>query len=409
MRARLLERLAERRHELVALTEKLIATPSENPPGDERAVVQAIVEELPRLGLRSWEIAAKDEHRPNLIVRLAGKRPGPRLLYNAHTDTKPVGDPTPWQANPLLPTVRQGRLYGRGAMDMKASVAALVHAASALLEEGLPETGELWLVLSADEESGSRYGAKFLAEEHGLRGDAVLVAEPSGIREPWEFLAVGARGISCFKLTVSGTQMHSSISDRVPSINASLKAAHVLLALAGEFRPSYLPDPRWAEGPTLNPGAMVRGGVYYGVVSGHVEAGCDLRTVPGMTQEGLRRDLETFLDEQRRRDPDLRVELEFEPDSSGWTPATEIAPDHPLVQAVLRAAEEVLGRRPPIGTMPAVTDAVWFQMAGIPAIPAFGPGLLPEAHGPNESVGLDEILQAAQIYALTADGYLRGG
>lgn len=405
MRDRLLSRLEERRQDILNLTMTLVATPSENPPGDEQAMVARIEQEAEALGLHDREIMALEARRPNLIIKLTAGKPGPRLIYSAHTDTKPVGDRRPWQSDPLTPSLREGRIFGLGATDMKAAIAALLHAAGALAAEGLP-SGELWLVLSADEEHGSRYGARYLAVERRLQADAGLVAEPSGIAEPWEFLAVVGRGISCFRCRVSGTQMHSSLADRVPAVNASVEAARLLVALAERFRPTYPEDPRWPQGVTLNAGAILSGGVTYGVHPGHAELGCDLRTVPGMTREDLQRQLEAFLEEHRRSHPQLQVELEFEPGAPGWTPPTEMAENHPLIEASLRAAEDVLGRRPHIGTMPAVTDAVWFQQAGIPTIAAFGPGLLTAAHAPNESVAAEEIVQAAQIYALTAEEFL---
>src|SRR5437773_2422134 len=110
---------------------------------------------------------------------------------------------------------------------MKAAVAAMVYAGAALGEiDALP--GTLRVVLSADEEAGSRFGTRFLAADQRLHADAVVVTEPTGFKQPWEYVAVASRGVSGFRVRTRGTQMHSSLSDRVPSVNASVKLAQVL-------------------------------------------------------------------------------------------------------------------------------------------------------------------------------------
>jgi acetylornithine deacetylase len=318
------------------------------------------------------------------------------LILNGHLDTKPPGDKDDWETPPYEPAIRNGRLHGLGSTDMKAAVAAMVYAGAAL-ERSVGLGGTLKLVLTADEEAGSAFGARFLAGTHAVTADAVLVAEPSGLTSPWEFVAVASRGISCFRITARGTQMHSSLSDRLTSVNASVSLSRVVARLADEFR---LP-----EGATLNLGVTLRGGVFFGVYPGEAECGVDVRTVPGMTLEALRRDVEAALQQLREDDPTLDVAAEWIPELT-WLAPSAIDPDHPLVAAAESAGRSVLGRIVPRGTMPAFTDATIWSEAGIPSIPAFGPGLLSLAHRPNEYVGVSEIVEAARIYALTALRYL---
>jgi acetylornithine deacetylase len=119
-----------------------------------------------------------------------------------------------------------------------------------------------------------------------------------------------------------------------------------------------------------------------------------------MSRGQLQADIERCLEAMRRDDPDLRVELEFESPPLDWTAPTEVAPDHWLVQALLESAQDVLGWRPKLSAFPGGTDASRFQgIAGIPTIPSFGPGWLNLAHGPNECVGVEGIVQAAKTYA----------
>ena len=272
----MLAALAAREGACVELARELVATPSPNPPGDERAIAAVVQQAMAALGYRDLTTIACAEERPN-GVGVVGT--GPRtLILNGHLDTKPPGNEGAWQTGPYDPVIRDGRLYGLGSTDMKGAVAAMIYAGAALAEAA-DLAGTLRLVLSADEEAGSVFGARFLAETRAVTGDAVLVGEPTGFTSAWEYLAVASRGISCFRVVVRGTQMHSSLSDRLPAVNASVQLARVLIRLSDELE---LP-----EGATLNVGVTLRGGIFWGVYPGEAEAGVEVRTVPGMTFEGL--------------------------------------------------------------------------------------------------------------------------
>jgi acetylornithine deacetylase/succinyl-diaminopimelate desuccinylase-like protein len=397
----------EHRENLLQFAARLVATPSPNLPGDERAVVTVILSELQRLGLTGAEIAAKEPHRPNVIYRLRGGRPGSVLMLCGHSDTKPVGDVSQWCTPPMQPVFKDGKLYGLGSTDMKGAVAAMIFATAALKECQAVLAGEVLLVINADEERSMKYGSEFLSTEYGIQADIALLGEPSGIDGPeFEFLHLLSRGISCFKIRVFGTQMHSSLSDCLPSVNANIKLAEVLTRLNQELQLTYSPHALCAN-PTINLAVKFDGGVGYGVCPGVAEFQADIRTLPGMTRDQLQTDLEKGLDSIRRDDPKLRIELEFEQPPLDWMPATEVPADHPFVGALLAAAEQVLGWRPLLSAFPGGTDASKFQaLAGIPTIPSFGPGWLRLAHGPNECVGIEAIVQAAKMYALAAQAYL---
>jgi acetylornithine deacetylase len=283
----------------------------------------------------------------------------------------------------------------------------MVYAGAALAAVGAP-AGTLRVVLTADEEAGSHFGARFLAGLPDLAADAGVVGEPTGMETPWAYIAVASRGIACFRISVRGTQMHSSLSDRVRSVNASVKLGQVLTRMASEFRPRHPLNPGVPGGPTVNLGVTLSGGVYFGIYPGNAEFGIDVRTVPGMTHAELLADLNTFLQKLRDDDPDLDVSVAPVPELE-WFPPSSIDPIHPLVVAAQGAASEVLGREVPLGTMPAFTDGTNWHPAGMACIPAFGPGSLLAAHRPNEFVAVDEVVAAARIYALTALRYLGEG
>jgi acetylornithine deacetylase len=294
-----------------------------------------------------------------------------------------------------------------GSTDMKGAVAAMVFAAAALAQCNTELAGDLLLVVDADEERSMKFGSEFLSGEYGIRADVALLGEPSGIDGPeFEFLHLVSRGVSCFKIRVHGTQMHSSLTDRLPAINANLKLAEVVSRLKRDLKLTFSPH-ALCRAPTVNVAVKLDGGVGYGVCPGVAEFQSDIRTLPGMTRRQLEADLESCLDAMRRADPQLRVELEFEPPPLDWIAATEVRADHPLVLALLQAAEQVLGWRPKLSAFPGGTDAAKFHgLAGIPTIPSFGPGWLKLAHGPNECVGVEALVQAAKMYARAAEIYL---
>ena len=261
------------------------------------------------------------------------------------------------------------------------------------------------LVLTADEEAGSAQGSKWLAESGKLRAEAAIIGEPCGIAREWEAIDVLSRGIAMFRVVVHGTQAHSSLSDRLPMVNATVTMAHLIDRMDRELKQhlSYVPHRLVPGGPTVNVGVMAQAGTFYGINPGLAEFACDLRTLPGMSRESVERDLQGFLSMAMKDDPVLDAELIFEK----WLPATEIAADDAAVTVLRDAASTILGAALPIGAFPGATDATYFQLSsGIPTVAAFGPGYLSRAHQPNESVPVGSLLQAAEIYALTAMRYL---
>lgn len=398
--------LAARERELIELTSALVAAPSPNLPGDERAAAAVVQGALAMFGLPPAEVLADDPTRPNLLLRLDAANPGPHLALCGHLDTKPVGEAAAeWRTDPFTPTIEGDRLYGLGSTDMKGAVAAMVLAGAAFAAVADRAAGSLSLLFTADEEYGSKHGAEFLARSGALDVDAIILGEPSGVRHDWEAIRIVSRGISCFRVIVQGTQTHSSISDIVPSVNAVEAMARVLVGLRRELRLRAPEHPLCPSGPTVNIGVRALGGVGYGVLPGHAEFWTDIRTTPGMTLETLRTDVEAALARVAKDVPEATIGLEFAP-ALTWIGPTEAPAGHPAVRAAQAATAAILGEAPPLAAFPGATDAWPFQgIGGIPTVAALGPGLLPLAHGPNEWVSPSSVVQAARIYALTALGF----
>lgn len=394
---------------LVALASALIEAPSPNPPGDERAVADVVRAALRERGLPVPAVVEAMEGRVNLLVGLDFGPGGAHLGLSGHLDTKPVG-PAPWSVPPLTATCDGDRLYGRGSADMKGAVAAMIEAAAVLAADP-PARGRLTLVLTADEEQGSTHGARALAEAHAVDCDALVIGEPGGIERDWDRLHVVSRGIACLRVVVRGDQGHSSLSDELDAVNASVELARLLAAMADDFRPSSPPCELEAGAlrPTVNAGVELAGGLGFGVTPGEASFAVDVRTLPGMERERFARELEDFLAAQRDANPRLRAEVRFEPPPRDWLAATAVEAGAPVVRAARGALESVLGAVPPTAAFPGATDAAWLQaVAGIPTLPALGPGLLRRAHAADEWVSIRALEQARDVYVALARRFCPG-
>ena len=404
--ATVVEFLRERADEILEFTCELIRTPSVNPPGDEVPISKVILEKLRMLGVTERQIVGALDERPNVLAHVQGTEPGRTMMLSGHIDTKPPGNLDEWKTNPHEPVIIGDQLVGLGSGDMKGAIAGMVYAAAALANLG-HFSGRLALALTADEENGSVYGSKWLASEGLIEADVCVIGEPGGIQREWESLHLVSRGVALFRVVVLGTQMHSSISDQLPAVNATLKMAALALKMQNELR-SYLTfdeHPFCKHGPTINVGVMASAGVTYGVFPGRAEFASDIRTLPGMTEEQIQLDIQRFLDDAMAQDPELRATLEW----NRMMGATEIDSNNDVIQVLQSTSEMVLGRAPMLDAFPGATDAAYIQTAaGVPCVASFGPGFLPRAHSPNESMHKDGPAQAAMIYALSALRYLNG-
>ena len=235
--------LLERR--TTELLQALIRFNTVNPPGNEQAAQEFLKGLLEPAGFECELLAAVDG-RPNLVARLRARSDGPRLCLLGHVDTV-LANAAEWSVDPWSGDVRDGCVWGRGALDMKSQVAAEAAAALALVEEGWrPDAGELLLVFTCDEETGADYGARWLCEQHPDRvGCDMVVNEGAG--EVVELdgrrvygVCAAEKGVFRFTLTTEGRAGHASM----PRIgdNALVKMSSILAAL-GDSRPVYRPTP----------------------------------------------------------------------------------------------------------------------------------------------------------------------
>jgi acetylornithine deacetylase/succinyl-diaminopimelate desuccinylase-like protein len=226
------------RQEVTELLQELIRIDTTNPPGNETAAAELLRDYLEDAGV-SCELYAKIPERANLVARIPGRGDGPMLLFLSHTDVV-LADASEWSADPFGGELRDGEVWGRGALDMKGQVAAEAVAIASLAREGFEPAGDLIFCATADEEVGAGFGASWLCEEHG---DAVrcdyLVNEGSGDRvelggNAYYLCSVAEKMSAPFRLRVHGRSGHASM----PGIadNALVKAAPLITAL-GSYQP----------------------------------------------------------------------------------------------------------------------------------------------------------------------------
>jgi acetylornithine deacetylase/succinyl-diaminopimelate desuccinylase-like protein len=225
------------RDEVVELLGELIRLDTVNPPGNETAAAELLRDYLAESGVES-ELYAKVPERANLVARLPG-RGGPSLLLLSHTDTV-VADPAEWQVDPWSGELRDGEVWGRGALDMKGQVAANAVTLATLAREGFDPAGDLIFAAAADEEVGQDFGLPWLCREHpeAVRADYAL-NEGAGERiellgRPFYLCSSAEKMSSPFRLRVRGRAGHASM----PGIadNALVKAAGLIERLAA-YRP----------------------------------------------------------------------------------------------------------------------------------------------------------------------------
>lgn len=226
------------RDEVTELLQHLIRIDTTNPPGNETAAAEVLRKYLEENGAQV-DLYARVPERANLVARIPGRGEGPTLLFLSHTDVV-LADATEWSADPFGGELRDGEVWGRGALDMKGQVAASAVALASLAREGFEPAGDLIFAATADEEVGDGFGAQWLCETHpdAVRCD-YLINEGSGERvelggKPFYTCAVAEKMSAPFRLRVRGRSGHASM----PGIadNALVKAAPLITAL-GEYVP----------------------------------------------------------------------------------------------------------------------------------------------------------------------------
>ncbi|MCL6553160.1 MAG: ArgE/DapE family deacylase [Firmicutes bacterium] len=370
------------RARVVQLVRALVATESVNPalaPGGAGAgaVAALLAAECRAAGLevRLDEVAPG---RPNVVARLAGARPGRRLLLCGHTDTVA----TTGMVEPFSARVEGDRLYGRGAYDMKGGVAAIVEAMRVVADAGLA-AGELVAAFVVDEEHASLGAFDLIRRE---RADAAVITEPTALE-----VCIAHKGFLWARVETTGRAAHGSRYDA--GDDAITRMGHVLVAL-DRLEREVLPrrtHPLLGR-PSLH-ASTIAGGVGWSTYPDRCVLEVERRLLPGERDAEVLAELEAAVDDARHRSPGLRGRVEVVMSR----PPFEVSPDAPVVRALEESVRAVCGRTPRLVGEHPWFDAAVLGHAGIPTV-MFGPDG-EGAHAAAEWVDVPSVVTCADVLA----------
>ena len=369
---------------IFGILREMILIRSENPFDDppregyrEKEMADYLAGHLSGLGLL---VEAREVRpgRPNVFGFLEGSRGHPALMLAGHMDTAR----TTGYAGAYDAKAEGGKMFGRGACDMKAALAAYLGVVKALKDTGTRLNGNLIVCGIVDEEY-QMLGSKAIGQG-GRMADQGIIGEPTNLR-----VCPANKGRVSAKIITRGRAAHSSVPEK--GVNAIDKMSKVIQAF-GDYNQELLgriPHPLCGHG-RFTPG-VVRGGVQVNMVPDYCELEVDRRTLPGESREGVYTEFNARIRKAAEGDPDFAYEI-TEPT---WLIApNDISPEEPVVAALRSAHRDLFGRDPGVEAFVAGSDAPYM---GFPTV-ICGPGSIAQAHTTCEFVDLQEVADAARIY-----------
>jgi succinyl-diaminopimelate desuccinylase len=397
--------------EIVGFTSELVRVPTVNPPGDLYRDCAALIGR--RLNACGFDVAyyeadGRPEHTPthprvNVVGRRRGRSDRPLVHLNGHFDVVPAGDG--WTVDPFAGLVKDRRIYGRGACDMKAGLASAVYAAEAIRRAGIELNGTVEISGTVDEESGGFAGVAWLAERGHIsaaRTDYAIIPEPLYV----DRICIGHRGVYWFEVMTRGRIAHGSMPfhgvNAIERMGVVLETFRRELMPALERRTTAMPVvPPGARHPTLNvngiEGGQRVGGIQTPCVADVCRAVFDRRFLIEEGFDAARAEIVALLDRLASDDPDFRYELR---DLMVVHPVRTPL-DSPLIAALDRSLTRVLGRSGGLVASPGTYDHKHVtRIGGVTHCVAYGPGILDLAHQPDEWCGVDDVINATKVIAL---------
>lgn len=379
---------------LVADLCRMIEIPSINPFDDEarpgfreREIGEFYLERMSELGL---EVGHREvvPGRPNVWGVLKGRGEGPSVMLSGHLDTVGIDN----YPDALKARVADGRIYGRGACDMKAGLAAYLEVARLLRESDLPLAGDLVITGLADEEH-VMLGSKDLGR-HGPWADYGIIGEPTDL-----VICPAHKGQLAYRIRTLGRAVHSSQPELgVNAIEAMARVVDAFGAYGGDLMTR---DPHHLCGHARSCASVIRGGTIVSTVPDACELDVDRRTLPGETRDDIEAEYRRLLHGLAAAHPGFRYEIDG---PFLDTPPLDIGEDSPVVRAVSDAYRAHGGEAGRVEAFFGATDA---PNLGFPTL-VFGPGALEQAHSLNEYVEIDDLVFCTRVYLSAVADLLTG-
>lgn len=375
--------------ELVQLTQKLIKIPShKDTPGREKEVAEYIYNFCRENGLEA-ELQKVDGERCNVLAYLKGDGKGRSLMLNGHTDTVPPYNMT---VDPFGAEIKDGCIFGRGAVDMKGALACMLTAMLALKRSGAKLKGDVVFAGVIGEEERSE-GTEYIVKS-GLKTDGAIVGEPSN----YEY-AIGHRGLEWLEIVIKGKAAHGGVPHL--GVNAIEKAAVLINKIKKELYPRL--EERFNEymGPSVMNFGVIEGGSQPSTVADKCSIKIDRRYIPGETVETVLKEYQDIIDAIKAEDPEFDAEIIRMPNNMLTLDHLPLMtpPEDPIVLAVRESIKEVIGREPEITRRRGWTDAALLSnFAKIPTV-VFGPGDISYSHTKDERVKIVDLEKAVDIYS----------
>ncbi len=422
MNEQLFRAIDDRRDELVALTADLIRFPTVNPPGEAYTpCAEFIANRLRKRRFETQLIRGQDTPgdsdrypRTNVVARFDGRGHGPTVHFNSHIDVVEAGEG--WTVDPYGGIVKDGRVYGRGACDMKGGLAASIIAAEVFMDVYPDFPGAIEISGTVDEESGGFGGVAYLASKGFFskpRVDHVIIPEPLNK----DRICLGHRGVWWAEIETKGRIAHGSMpflgDSAIRHMGAVLHAFEEELFPALDRKQTQMPVvPEGARRSTMNINSIHGGQTedfFPGLPSPNVADTCrtviDRRFLLEESIDQVKGEVTSILDRLKRERPkfdySIRDLMEVQP--------TMTERDAPVVTAVAEGIREIFGKEPDYVISPGTYDQKHVARIGhLHDCIAYGPGILDLAHQPDEWVGIDDMVESAKVMAVGLDVLLRG-
>jgi succinyl-diaminopimelate desuccinylase len=391
--------------QVIRWTQELVRIPSVYRPekGEaEEPAARWVEARFKEIGLQTF-FEVVEPGRPNVIGRWPGAQGGKTLMFEGHTDVVTEGDVTQWTYPPFEARIADGKMYGRGANDMKGGLVAAVCATKAIVEGGIQLGGDILIGAVCDEE-GHMIGIKHFVEQGWADDvDAAIICEPEE-----NHLCISQKGVMWVRITFTGKMAHGAMP--LTGVNSAYPTARFLIAMQ-ELEAEQIATHGQHEflgQSSITPTILrspVRGEPQNNVMPAQTEVVLDIRLIPGQSPEEIKAKIKDACDmiaAAQRPDKSISYDIEvLEARAPTATDRTE-----PIVQVLDQAYRDLTGREPIYGGVPGSTDGtILNSRAGIPIVTC-GPGDIYIPHHVDEWLGLDELIEATRLYTIAAMRFL---